>query len=236
MQAAYSEKQAEIADLLQQGKDLKSEIDDDSRLSDEYINDARREIIGDIEDVVTNPGQAREHVLDFLRNEVKKAAAQVKRADTNIASGLWKQASIYEREPLALKASMFNALGSPILKGFELFNLTKLSITLGKFMTITGALFGDDVQMGTVVLELKAAQSDLADLVGQLNALNDTLSGLEDDLQRAQAAAAADAFPARERVQCDRSRRHPGDDLGRPSRGDIRRPRTTITSRLASSS
>ncbi len=89
------------------------------------------------EEVKSKPGDvAQEGVIDGLSKQLNQVLGQIKRANTNLASGLWSKASIFEREWAAEGAAIVRRYSLPFLKGVNLVQLFTDSVKLGKLGTI----------------------------------------------------------------------------------------------------
>jgi vacuolar-type H+-ATPase subunit H len=134
--------------VVKKYEDLESQVEDETGEAERIVDDAKKDAEKEIADTVTKPvdkalDHIQEYVIDKMNTKLNRVLGQIKRADTNIASGYWTRATIYEREWAASRAAMLRSISGPVLSAFKGFGalleyvqLVKLSKTLGQLATI----------------------------------------------------------------------------------------------------
>ncbi len=178
----------ELADLRQQGIPLERAIGDDNQLAESVLGKSEKKLAEDIVELPFDAGQ--QAVLDEIVVKVNRAAAQVRRARTMIASGLWKTATIFDREGAAeLAQALFKFGGKQLLKVTE---IVPVYIELGKLLPIMVKLGTDDALMALLVDDIERDQEQLGNYQsGKIN-LTLEIESLQDQAKE-DAAALADA-------------------------------------------
>jgi hypothetical protein len=123
--------------VVERYEDLERQVDDEAQEAQRVINSAL-EISGEIKSLPLD--QAQEISLHLINRGLDRALAQIRRAETNLTSGLWKPATIFEREWAAQVAATLRIVAEPFLEFAARVELVKLSKTLGQIAVIDAAL------------------------------------------------------------------------------------------------
>lgn len=133
--------------VVEKYDELERRVDRETKLAKRVIDSAK-----DIYDEIPKQGlDAQQDVaLDVIDRNLNKALGQIKRAETNLASGLWSKATIFEREWAAKSAAVLRLLGKPFLKAVSVVNDVKMAYTLGRLGAIDVLLSRD---LGRVIVK-----------------------------------------------------------------------------------
>ena len=124
---------ASARDVVERYTDLESAVEDEAAEAKRVIKSA----VQISEEVEQQPwNKAQETALYGINKRLDGVLAQIRRADTNIASGYWSKATIYEREWAARSAATLRFIGEPFLKFADGVELVTLSKALGQIAAV----------------------------------------------------------------------------------------------------